>query len=91
MGFSLRTFLVVLLLAFSSAPVVALPKCPEGRTASGACVNAPLAGAARQGTIVLTQPKLSYTGRPTLPNQDRKYDVLRDRRLRYEIFGPGGF
>lgn len=82
--------MILLLLAFSSAPASAQRKCPEGRTASGACVNAPLAGAARQGTTVLTQPKLSYTGRPTLPNQDRKYDVLRDRRLRYEIFGPPG-
>lgn len=45
--------------------------CPEGRTASGACVDPGLAASQRLGVVVNTQPKLSYTAPPMMPSQDR--------------------
>lgn len=44
--------------------------CPEGRTASGQCVNAGLADAMRQGAMIYSQPKLSSTQYPVLPSDD---------------------
>ena len=44
--------------------------CAEGRTASGLCVNANLAEAMRQGAVIYSQPKLSYTHYPVLPSSD---------------------
>jgi hypothetical protein len=53
-------------------------RCPEGRTASGACVNPALAQGMRRQVIVFTQPKLSYAAKPVLPVQDRNYYIARD-------------
>jgi hypothetical protein len=47
--------------------------CPEGRTASGQCVNAPLASAIQQIGIIFSQPKISYTAFPVLPSGDSQY------------------
>jgi hypothetical protein len=64
--------------------------CPEGRTLSGECVNPALANSMRQRTIVFSQPKLSYRGPAVLPSEEFKFAPLRDRRIIYELFGPGG-
>lgn len=53
-------------------------RCPEGKTATGACVNPALAQAMRQQVVVFTQPKLSYAAKPVLPVQDRGYHIARD-------------
>lgn len=45
-------------------------RCPEGRTASGECVNVGLATAMRQIAIIFSQPKLSDTAYPVLPSDD---------------------
>ena len=44
--------------------------CPEGRTASGACVNPSLADSMRQIAIITSQPLISYTHYPVLPSLD---------------------
>jgi hypothetical protein len=48
-------------------------KCPEGKTASGDCVNPGLAAAMRQTAIIFSQPKISQTAFPILPLQDLIY------------------
>ncbi|MBM3530817.1 MAG: hypothetical protein FJX62_22290 [Alphaproteobacteria bacterium] len=55
-----------------AAPVTATAQsgCPEGRTASGQCVNAALASNMRQSAIIHSQPKISYTHFPILPALD---------------------
>jgi hypothetical protein len=64
--------------------------CLEGRTATGVCVDASLGTLMRESVRVFTQPRLSYSGPPVAPRNDRQYDVLRDWRqgLQREIFGP---
>ena len=59
-------------LACSLLPSAAFSQraCPEGRTASGECVNPQLADSMRQGAIIYSQPKLSYTHYPVLPVLD---------------------
>ena len=57
-------------LVFLSAVAGAQAPCPEGRTASGACVNPVLADTMRQTAIIFSQPKLSYTHYPVLPSTD---------------------
>jgi len=78
-------------LVLLSSPASAQTFCPEGRTASGACVDPALASAMRQRTRVFSQPRLSYSGPAIAPSLDREYDVLRDaysQGLRNEIYGP---
>lgn len=55
-----------------AAPAVAVAQgtCPDGRTASGQCVNPLLAGAMRQAAVILSQPKLSGQHYPVLPSLD---------------------
>lgn len=48
-------------------------RCAEGRTASGQCVNAPLAENARLTAIIFAQPKISMTAFPVLPSGDANY------------------
>jgi hypothetical protein len=48
-------------------------RCPEGRTASGECVNVGLATAMRQIAIIFSQPKLSDTAYPVLPSDDASF------------------
>ena len=80
----------VLLGLTSASPALAQAQCPEGRTAAGVCVDAPLSTAMRERVRVFTQPRLSYTGPAVVPTRDRQYDALRDRgqALRSEIYGP---
>ena len=48
-------------------------RCPEGRTASGECVNPSLAVSARQAGLIFAQPQISYTAFPILPVDDWSY------------------
>jgi hypothetical protein len=65
------TFLIAsAFMAAGEAPASAKGKCTEGTTASGACVNPHLARLLRRQTILLTQPKLSFTAPPVLPGDD---------------------
>ena len=57
----------------SAVPAFAQRGCPEGRTASGQCVNAGLAAAIEQSGILFSQPKISYTALPILPSGDMQY------------------
>lgn len=61
--------------------------CPEGRTASGQCVDAGLAQDMRTGGIVYSQPKISLSNPPLLPDQDGQYVVIRDNREVRNIHG----
>jgi hypothetical protein len=69
---------------------VAQSRCPEGQTASGACVDPELGSTMRERVRVFTQPRLSYTGPAVAPSTEKKYEVLRDwgEALRRETFGP---
>jgi hypothetical protein len=59
---------------FLSARVaIAGEACPEGRTASGECVNAGLAASMRQGSIIYSRPELSQTAQPIMPELDYTY------------------
>jgi hypothetical protein len=87
---SILRHLVVMLLATAvpgGAFAQGAPRCPEGRTASGACVNADLAQDMRTTTLVLSQPKLSLTNPPVLPSQDGQYDLPRDHHELRNLHG----
>ncbi|SRR6266508_2020235 len=60
-------------LLFPPASAGAQTSCPEGRTATGQCVNASLATTMRQSGVIFSQPKLSYTEFPVLPPDDPQY------------------
>ena len=60
-------------LVMAPAPALAQANCPEGRTATGECVNPGLAQALRQAAIIFAQTKISQTHYPVLPNDDFKY------------------
>jgi hypothetical protein len=74
------------------APAVAQTKCPEGRTAAGACVNPALAALMRQTAIIFSQPKISQTAYPVLPTEDRRYrypnQLIPDRLKPAPTAGP---
>jgi hypothetical protein len=72
-----------------TSPAHAQVRCPEGRTASGECVNPALAQSMRQTVIAFTQPKFSYTSPPYLPTEDRTYFVPRDAQEFFRFFGFG--
>jgi len=44
--------------------------CPEGKTASGQCVNPGLAQGMQQSAVIFSQPKISFTAFPILPADD---------------------
>jgi hypothetical protein len=52
---------------------LAQASCPDGRTASGRCINPLFADAMRQTAIIFSQPKISSTHYPILPSFDWKY------------------
>jgi hypothetical protein len=53
------------------APSAAMAQsCPDGKTATGQCVNPGLADAMRQAAVIYSQPKISFTHYPVLPAQD---------------------
>ncbi len=59
--------------AMSVGPSLAQPACPEGRTASGDCVNPGLALIAQQNGVIFSQPKISFTAFPLLPSGDAQF------------------
>jgi hypothetical protein len=65
----------LLAMVVSSLPgaAVAQRACPDGRTASGQCINPLFADAMRQSAILFSQPKISYTHYPILPSFDWQY------------------
>ena len=67
---SLISALLTLLCVLLPAVAVAQRTCPDGRTATGQCVNAGLAESMRQGGVIYSQPKLSNTAYPVLPAFD---------------------
>ena len=81
-----------------AGPTRAQVGCTEGRTASGQCVDAPLAATARRSSILFSQPKISYTAYPILPTGDSVYrypnqlnpNPLNVAPLGPFILGPGG-
>jgi hypothetical protein len=82
-------YAVVLLPGAASAQA----RCPEGRTLTGACVNASLAEVSQQTAIIFAQPKLSYTAYPVLPTGDRLYrypNELNPDPLKPSGGGPSG-
>ena len=81
-------FCLAVVLGVSGPAAAQKKKCPEGRTFAGKCVNPALAESMRQSTIIFSQPKLSYRGPAVMPSDEKKFAPLRDRRLRYELFGP---
>jgi hypothetical protein len=60
---------LLLLSSVASAQV----KCPEGKTATGECVDPALAYRLRQTAIIFSQPKISQTAFPVLPADDLLY------------------
>jgi hypothetical protein len=85
--------MTLLALAVPTGPVSAqaAKKCPEGKTANGNCVRPLLAQSMRQRSLVFSQPKLSYTGFPTVgAAPPGTYDANRDHQqnLRYEQRAP---
>ena len=81
------------LLALSPIATNAQDKCPEGKTASGECVNPGFADNMRQAALIFAQPKISYTSFPVLPVQDWTYrypNQLIPNPLRPSANGCGG-
>ncbi|HZQ13011.1 MAG TPA: hypothetical protein VFB31_09410 [Pseudolabrys sp.] len=66
----LATAATIALLTAAALPGPARAQCAEGMTASGACVDAGLAAGARLNALTFSQPKISYTAYPLLPNGD---------------------
>ena len=56
-----------------SAQALAQEKCPEGRAFSGKCANPALSAGVRQNSIIYSQPKISETAFPILPEGDFQY------------------
>lgn len=71
-------FLGVLFLSAHPLHAQSQPPCLEGRTKSGACIDATLGSLMRETVRVHTQPRLSYSGHPIAPSSDRRYDATRD-------------
>ncbi|OKO88080.1 hypothetical protein AC629_11070 [Bradyrhizobium sp. NAS80.1] len=73
-----------------SAQALAQTACTEGRTAGGACVNGGLARSMRNRALILTQPKLSYTGAPASQSRGERQDTGTPRLIEgaYDKYGP---
>lgn len=82
---------LALLLTSTSASTAAAGKdCSEGKTVSGKCINPHLARMMRHQSILMTQPKLSYTAPLIMPGDK---DVIEPPRQLIEILSiqaPGG-
>jgi hypothetical protein len=73
--------------------------CPDGRTASGQCINPLFADTMRQTAVIFSQPKISYTHYPVMPSVDWKYrypnqlilDPLRPSPIAPRAVGGGVF
>jgi hypothetical protein len=86
--------LAVFLLPFAPLAANAQGKCPEGKTASGECVNPGFADSMRQAALIFAQPKISFTAFPVLPVQDWMYrypnQLINDPAARPSANGCGG-
>ncbi len=65
--------LLTLMVATAPAAAQGQRSCPDGRTASGQCIDPLFADAMRQTAIIFSQPKISYTHYPILPSFDWRY------------------
>jgi hypothetical protein len=83
----MKRLIAVVLAAGLSSPAFAQPRCPEGRTLSGACVKPDLAESVRKTVMVFTQPKISQTAPSVLPSEDGTYAPLRDANELRRTFG----
>lgn len=63
----------LVLIGATWSTAVAAPRCSEGRTTTGQCVNPGLASNARRSAVMFAQPKLSATAVPVLPSLDPFY------------------
>lgn len=54
----------------SPGSILAQANCIEGTTATGQCLNPGLAQASRQTAIIYSQPNISQSHYPVLPNDD---------------------
>ena len=75
---TIGTAACLLLAAPFSCEAEQKPRCPDGRTLSGDCIDPGLSSALRRSAVAQTQPRLSYTAPPWLPAQDRGTDVTRN-------------
>ena len=82
-----RTSLITaaIVVAFCSAAHAEAP-CLEGRAPQGGCLNPMLASVVRQGTIIASQPKISYTAPLNLPSQDGFFPQSRQRYEYLNLF-----
>jgi len=60
-------------IALAPERAAAQVQCPEGKTATGECVNPRLAASMRLTGIIYSQPKISRTAYPVLPADDWFY------------------
>lgn len=82
--------LALLLTSASGSMAAAGQNCSEGKTASGKCINPHLARMMRHQSVLMTQPKLSYTAPLFMPGDK---DVVEPPRQLIEILSiqaPGG-
>ena len=71
---ALQLFLLATI-ALASLPNAASAeaKCPGGRAANGECVNEAQAMSAIQAAVIFSQPKISLTAYPILPQSDLRF------------------
>lgn len=62
--------------------------CPEGKAPGGGCVDAGLASAMRQGTVIATHPKINATVPLNTPSEDGMYPGSKDRFENVRLYGP---
>lgn len=65
-------------LTMASPRAIALPRCPEGQTLSGECVNPLLAQVQRRQAVIDAQPRLSKQAALNLPSEDAFYPVAQN-------------
>ena len=70
-------------LAFAALTMIvpvawAVPRCPEGKTLSGECVNPLLAQVQRRQAVIDAQPRLSMQAPLNLPSEDAFYPVAQN-------------
>jgi hypothetical protein len=76
---------VLCLLALAPAAHAQM-RCPEGRTATGKCMDPGLAQMGRATVMVMTQTKFSYTAPPYLPIDDRTSRLPLQTHEIYNLF-----
>ena len=65
--------LLVAVGGLTPSAATAQASCPDGRTASGRCLNPGFAEAQRQVGVIFSQPKISQTHYPVLPSLDWRF------------------